>query len=75
MLRGWGNYFAVGNSGRKFATIDSYVHERVAMLASVKHQMPHRRNWTTRFDVEWFGRLGIHRLNGTVRWDLAHASR
>jgi RNA-directed DNA polymerase len=31
VLRGWGNYFRDGNSARKFAQIDSYVHERLAI--------------------------------------------
>jgi hypothetical protein len=37
VLRGWGGYFRHGNSARKFAQIDSYVHERLAIFASVKH--------------------------------------
>ena len=37
VLRGWGAYFRYGNSARKFTVIDSYVHERLAKLASVKH--------------------------------------
>ena len=37
VLRGWGNYFRYGNSGRKFAQIDGYVNERLAILASAKH--------------------------------------
>jgi RNA-directed DNA polymerase len=31
VLRGWGNYFHRGNSARKFAQIDGYVHERLAI--------------------------------------------
>ncbi|EQD29327.1 RNA-directed DNA polymerase (reverse transcriptase), partial [mine drainage metagenome] len=34
VLRGWGRTFRYGNSSRKFNAIDSYVHERLAMLAS-----------------------------------------
>ncbi len=37
VLRGWGAYFRYGNSARKFTTIDSYVHERLAIFASNKH--------------------------------------
>lgn len=36
ILRGWGNYFRWGNSARKFSTIDSYVHRRLATFASNK---------------------------------------
>src|ERR687898_143061 len=44
VLRGWGNYFRDGNSGRKFAHIDCYVNERLAILASAKHGLQ-GRNW------------------------------
>ena len=74
VLRGWGAYFRVGNSSRKFATIDSYVHERLAMLASVKRGLTGRR-WTSRFTYRWFTSLGVHRLSGTVRYGTAHALR
>ena len=37
VLRGWGTYFRYGNSNRKFAAIDSYVHWRLSKLASVKY--------------------------------------
>jgi RNA-directed DNA polymerase len=74
VLRGWGNYFRVGNSARKFSQIDSYVHERLAILASNKHGRS-GRGWTTRFDGEWRQRLGIHALDGTVSYRAAHAPR
>jgi group II intron reverse transcriptase/maturase len=74
VLRGWGAYFRYGNSDRKFAAIDSYVHERVAKLASVKHGR-RGRNWSTRFTYGWLTDLGIYRLAGTVRYWDAHALR
>jgi RNA-directed DNA polymerase len=74
ILRGWGTYFRHGNSSRKFHIIDSYVHQRLARLASVKHGYS-GRYWTTRFDYQWFSTLGVHRLSGTVRYWTAHASR
>jgi hypothetical protein len=36
VLRGWGAYFRYGNSNRQFAAIDSYLHFRLAKLASVR---------------------------------------
>src|SRR6266516_3781920 len=36
VLRGWGAYCRYGNSARKVTVIDSYVHERRAILASTK---------------------------------------
>lgn len=74
VLRGWGNYFRYGNSGRKFAQIDGYVNERLAILASAKHGLQ-GRNWVDRFNYEWVSQLGVDRLNGTVKPTLAYASR
>jgi group II intron reverse transcriptase/maturase len=74
VLRGWGNYFRVGNSSRKFSTVDSYVHMRLARLASTKYGLSHR-NWasTNRFNLEWLASLEVYRLTGTVRRGTAHA--
>ncbi|MCA1707040.1 MAG: group II intron reverse transcriptase/maturase [Actinobacteria bacterium] len=74
VLRGWGNYFRYGNSARKFDTIDNYVNQRLAILASAKHGLS-GRNWTTRFDHAWVTSLGVHRLGGTVKPTTAYASR
>lgn len=74
VLRGWGAYFRQGNSSSKFATIDYYVHERMAILASRKHSL-RGRNWTDRYTWSWLRNLGIYRLTGTVRYPAAHALR
>ncbi|HUZ40482.1 MAG TPA: group II intron reverse transcriptase/maturase [Acidimicrobiales bacterium] len=74
VLRGWVGYFRFGNSSRKFATIDSYVAERIAVLASNKHGLS-GRNWATRFTYEWFKGLGVYTLAGNVRYGTAHAWR
>ena len=71
-LRGWAGYFRHGNSSRKFAAVDSYVHQRMAILASNKHGRS-GRNWATRFNYGWLTSLGIYRLNGTVGNRSAHA--
>ncbi|MGO9955563.1 MAG: hypothetical protein ACLP50_06200, partial [Solirubrobacteraceae bacterium] len=63
-----------GNSAAKFSAIDSYVHERLAILASTKHGLK-GRNWDTRSDHEWCTKLGVHRLTGRVRYTSAYASR
>jgi group II intron reverse transcriptase/maturase len=72
VLRGWGVYFRRGNSTRKFAQIDSYVHMRLAMFASTKHGL-HGRNWKQRYTHSWLLTLGVHRLSGTVHYGTAHA--
>ena len=74
VLRGWGAYFRWGNSSRKFAVLDGYVNQRLAMLASVKHGL-RGWNWTTRFNHGWATSLGVYRLGGTVRYWAAHARR
>ncbi len=66
VLRGWGAYFRVGNSGRKFAQVDDYVRERLALSLNKKRQRSGRgwRHWTPAF----FHALGVYQLAGTVRW-------
>jgi RNA-directed DNA polymerase len=72
VLRGWGAYFRWGNSAAKFAAIDRYVHERLAIFTSNKHGRQ-GRNWASRYDSRWLRGLGVHRLTGTVRYETAHA--
>ena len=73
VLRGWGAYFRYGNSNRKFALIDSYVHLRLSKLASVKYATRGRLR-ASRFNYGWLTELGIYRLTGRVkRWTPAHA--
>jgi group II intron reverse transcriptase/maturase len=72
VLRGWGAYFRHGNSARKFTAIDSYVHERLAILTSTRHGRS-GRNWTLHYTWTWFCSLGVYRLSGKVRYGAAHA--
>ena len=74
VLRGWAGYFRHGNSARKFRTIDSYVIERMAILASNKHGLS-GRNWATRFTSTWSKSLGVYTLSGNVTYGSAHARR
>jgi RNA-directed DNA polymerase len=74
VLRGWSNYFRHGNSARKFAQIDGYVHERLAILACNKHGLSGRK-WVSRYDGDWFRRLGVHTLQGSISYGTANASR
>ena len=74
VLRGWGTYFSQGNSSKKFGSVDYYVHERLARLASRKHGL-RGRNWSERYTYAWFQTLGVYRLTGTVRYPTAHALR
>ena len=72
VLRGWGNYFRFGNSSRKFAQVDGFVHERMAKLARTKYG-GRERGLVTRYNYEWLTSLRVHRLKGTVRYWPASA--
>jgi RNA-directed DNA polymerase len=63
-----------GNSGRKFAQLDSYVRERLAIFASIKHGR-HGRNWQRHYTWAWYSRLGVFSLSGRTRPRAAHALR
>ncbi|MCK9930778.1 group II intron reverse transcriptase/maturase [Frankia sp. Mgl5] len=66
ILRGWNGYFRHGNSSRQLAAVDRYVHMRLAILSSRKHQQT-GRGWGRRHDPSWLSRLGVYRLSGTTR--------
>jgi len=71
VLRGWGNYFRTGNADRKFNQLDTHVWRRLT------HFMMRRKGRTLRpgelqhWDPEFFHRLGLHRLRGTVQYPEA----
>lgn len=69
VLRGWGAYFRVGNAGRQFAQIDSYVRERLTLFLSKKTGRAGRRWKDT--SVDFFRQVGVYHLSGTVRWAAA----
>lgn len=66
-LHGWMNYFRFGNSSGKFNHVDMYVHERMGLWWSKKHQK-HGRGWTTNYTVSDHVKSGIHRLSGNVEY-------
>jgi RNA-directed DNA polymerase len=74
VLRGWSSYFRWGNSARKCAVLDSYVHERLAIFLSRKHGL-RGRNWGRRYNGAFFRTLGVYALTRTVRHGTAHALR
>ena len=55
-----------------FAAIDSYVHMRLAMLASAKHGQ-RGRNWTTSY-TPWLGRQPLGLGRDSPRTTLVHAA-
>jgi RNA-directed DNA polymerase len=68
-LRHWGVYFRVGNSSHKFQQVDDYVRERLALFLSKKTGQ-HGRH-PERYTFDYFKRLGVYRLVGTVAWYTA----
>jgi group II intron reverse transcriptase/maturase len=65
VLRGWGAYFRVGNAGPHFSQIDNYVRERLGLFLSKKRRRSGRR-WGQYHTWDFFQRLGVYRLSGTV---------
>ncbi len=74
ILKGWHAYFRHGNSSRKFKVVNSYIHQRMAILASNKYGL-HGRNWATRFNHRWLMDLGIYRLSGQFNTGYVNALR
>ena len=59
----------VGNSTRKFQQVDGYVQQRLALFLSKRtgQHGPHRK----RYAPDYFKRLGVYQLAGTVKWYTA----
>lgn len=69
LLRGWGAYFRVGNSTRKFQQVDDYVRERLALF--LRKKAGQRGRQRERYSWAWFKTLGVYELVGTVQWYMA----
>jgi RNA-directed DNA polymerase len=64
-------YFRTGNAAAKFRQIDRYVVDRLRRFL-VKRQGRNLRPGQARGWTEnWFNRLGLHRLRGTIRYPEA----
>jgi len=64
-LRGWRQYYRFGNSTRRFAVLDAYVVERMALLLSKRHGR-RGRGHGLKLIIGSGNRLGIERLAGTI---------
>ena len=73
-LRGWGNYFRYGNSGREVQS-HRQLRQRTPRDPRQRQARTPRPKLGDRFNYEWATQLGIYRLSGTVRPTLAYASR
>ena len=75
VLRGWGQYFRVGNANRQFAAVDRYVTFRLARFDQDKRQRD-SLGWTKPWLLQQIREVGVYRLTGTVRYVArAHATR
>lgn len=72
-LSGWMNYFKYGNSSKVFNQMDSYVHERLAIWWSKKHQKSGRR-WKTDFTWKKHRESGVLVMNGNVQYWSCYSS-
>jgi RNA-directed DNA polymerase len=67
VLRGWAQYFRVGNANRQFTKVDEYVYLRLALFDQAKHQKNYR-NWSGPRLPALLREAGLYRLSGTVRY-------
>ena len=74
VLRGWGQYFQTGNAADHFTDVDAYVVKRLRSLRVKRHGRNLRAGQAARWGREYFERLGLHRLRGTIRYPGKHNS-
>jgi group II intron reverse transcriptase/maturase len=70
-LPGWGNYFRTGNAAKKFNQVDTYVWKRLRRFMVRRKGRNLRPGEAQQWDREFFWRLGLHRLRGTVQYPEA----
>ena len=71
VLRGWGNYFRTGNADRKFNQLDTHVWRRLHDFMVKREGRNLRPGDAQHWDRDFFHRLGLHRLRGTVQYPAA----
>ena len=71
VLRSWANYFRTGNADQKFNQTDSYVYDRLRDFMVKRKGRNLRAGEVLKWDRDFFDRLGLHRLRGTVKYPEA----
>jgi len=64
ILRGWGQYFRIGNASRHFKKVDSYVYTKLVNFLRRKHKR--RGKGYREFPPSFFKRAGLYQLHGTI---------
>jgi group II intron reverse transcriptase/maturase len=75
VLRGWGQYFRTGNAANHFIAVDQYVVRRLKKLRRARAGRNLHAGQAQRWDREYFEKLGLHRLRGTIRYPGPTSSR
>jgi hypothetical protein len=68
IIRGWGGYFRTGNAADSFITIDDFARERLRGLLIKRKGRDLRPGESQKWNHDYFHRLGLHRLRGTIRY-------
>jgi hypothetical protein len=71
VLLGWGNYFRTGNAAQKFTQLDTHVWSRLRAFMMKRKGRNLRAGEAQLWDRDFFHRLGLHRLRGTVKYPEA----
>jgi RNA-directed DNA polymerase len=66
VLRGWGNYFRTGNADREFNKMDGFVYRRLTRW--LYRRGGQRAGRSVKWTSQMFWDMGLHRLQGTVRY-------
>jgi len=64
ILRGWGQYFRIGNAHRHFKKVDSYVYTKLVNFLRRKHKR--RGKGFRAFPPSFFKKAGLYQPHGTV---------
>jgi group II intron reverse transcriptase/maturase len=67
LLRGWGEYFRTGNATQRFCAIDAYMRRRLVILEHRRRGLNQGR-YRDRWHYDWYARLPLYRLPGTIRY-------
>jgi group II intron reverse transcriptase/maturase len=68
VLRGWANYFRTGNAAEKLGQVDTYAWSRLHRFMVKRKGRNLRVGEASGWTKDFFHRLGLHRLRGTVRY-------